>query len=193
MYWRRYWYTGFWLHVGWEITHWRRRLVLFWYGADKAPWLFVLFLAGMVAALGFALYTAVVYQAERRHQVREFHQQSIHCLARNVYFEARGEPLAGQYAVAEVTMNRRGWGPFRKSVCAVVYEPGAFSWTSRRRLPQPLGKAWERARHVAEMVYWERRTPALGGARYYHAVYVNPDWAKDHRRIARIGQHIFYR
>jgi spore germination cell wall hydrolase CwlJ-like protein len=126
-------------------------------------------------------------------RAQELNAQSVACLARNVYFEARGEPLAGQYAVAEVTMNRRGWGPFRKSVCAVVYEPGAFSWTNDRHLPTPAGAAWSRAQRVAEEVYWQKHVPTLHGARYYHATYVKPDWAAGKRRVVRIGNHIFYR
>jgi spore germination cell wall hydrolase CwlJ-like protein len=169
------------------------KLRLFWDRLELGAVLFFSVAALVIGSLGAAMLAVFADRDARAQRERELHARSLECLARNVYFEARGEPLAGQYAVAEVTMNRRGWGPFRRSVCAVVYEPGAFSWTSRRRLPQPAGKPWDRARHVAEMVYWERRTPTLGGARYYHAIYVMPDWAKDHRRIARIGQHIFYR
>jgi len=68
----------------------------FWYGGDKTPWLFVAITVFVVAALGFGLRSAIAYQDERRQRVREFHQQSLTCLARNVYFEARGEPIAGQ-------------------------------------------------------------------------------------------------
>ena len=203
MYWRRYWYTGFWLHVGWEITHWRRRLVLFWYGSDKAPWLFVLFLVGMVIALGFALRSAIVYQGERRQQVREFHQQSIHCLARNVYYEARGEPVTGQYAVAEVTMNRRASRHYPNTVCQVVYQKnwdsirgryvGAFSWTEFDVLPEPTGEEWQRALAIAEAVYYQRYTPKLNGALHFHATHIKPEWAKQKKVVAKIGRHIFYR
>lgn len=147
----------------------------------------------VIAGLIGAMLGVFADRDERARREREFHAQNVACLARNVYFEARGEPLAGQYAVAEVTMNRRGWGPFRKTVCDVVYEPSAFSWTSLRRLPAPSGDAWDGARRVAEAVYWQRHTPTLQGVRYYHASYVSPDWAKDKERVARIGRHIFYR
>ena len=169
------------------------KLRLFWDRLEPAAVLFFAVATLVVGSLGVAMFSVFADRDAQAKREAELNAASLDCLARNVYFEARGEPLAGQYAVAEVTMNRRGWGPFRKTVCAVVYEPGAFSWTSRRHLPQPGGKAWDRARHVADMVYWQRRAPTLGGARYYHAIYVTPDWAKDHRRIARIGQHIFYR
>ena len=94
MYWRYRW-TDLWLSLGWELAHWRRRFALFWYGGNKAPWLFV-FVAGLVVAgLAFALYSAIAYQDERRKRVREFHKQSLTCLALNVYFEARGEHQPG--------------------------------------------------------------------------------------------------
>src|SRR2546426_11425059 len=125
------------------------------------------------------------------------------CLARNVYFEARGEPAAGQYAVAEVTMNRKASRRFPRTVCAVVYQKnwdpilgrhvGAFSWTEFNELPAPSGEEWERALKVAEAVYYRRYTPVLEGALFFHATYITPDWAKEKKRVARIGRHVFYR
>jgi spore germination cell wall hydrolase CwlJ-like protein len=192
MYWRYRW-THLWLSLGWELAHWRRRFALFWYGGNKAPWLFV-FVAGLVVAgLAFALYTAIAYQDERRKRVREFHKQSLTCLALNVYFEARGEPVAGQYAVAEVTMNRKASGIYPNTVCGVVYERSAFSWTAVDLMPEPEGEAWTRAQEIADEVYYGRHTPVLNGALFFHATYVKPDWAAERRRVARIGNHVFYR
>ena len=202
MYWR-YWSTDLWLNIGWEITHLRRRFALFWYGADKAPWAFVGFLAVVVAALGLALYSVIAYQEERRNATREFHKRSLTCLARNIYFEARGEPITGQYAVAEVTMNRRASRRYPNTVCEVVYQKnwdssrgryvGAFSWTEFDVLPEPTGEEWHRALVIAEAVYYQRYTPILQGAMYFHASHIKPDWAAQKRRVAKIGRHIFYR
>jgi spore germination cell wall hydrolase CwlJ-like protein len=169
------------------------KLRLFWYRLEPAALVCIAVSALVVGTLGAAVLGVFADRDARVAREREQQAKDLACLARNVYYEARGEPLAGQYAVAEVTMNRRGWGPFRKTVCAVVFEPGAFSWTNDRRLPVPSGPAWLSAQRVAEAVYLQRHTPALQGARYYHATYVNPDWAKDKQRIARIGHHIFYR
>ena len=207
MYWRTWhpgrWIGERWLALGWALAHWRRRVVLFWYGGNKAPWLFVAFVAAIVAALGYALYSAMAYQDERRKRLREFHRQSLACLARNIYFEARGEPVAGQYAVAEVTMNRRASRRFPSTVCGVVYEKnwdslrgryvGAFSWTEFDALPDPQGEQWQRAMVIAEAVYYGRYTPTLQGATHFHASYIKPDWAPQKRRVAKIGRHIFYR
>ena len=169
------------------------KLRLFWDRLEPAALVFFAVAALVIGTLGVALLAVFADRDARAARERDENARNLACLAKNVYFEARGEPLAGQYAVAEVTMNRRGWGPFRRSVCAVVYEPGAFSWTSERRLAEPSGPAWRSAQRVAEAVYWQRHTPTLQGARYYHATYVRPDWAKQKERIARIGHHIFYR
>lgn len=169
------------------------KLRLFWYRLELGAVAFFAVAALVIASLVAALLGVFAERDARAERERKVDEQSLACLARNVYFEARGEPLAGQYAVAEVTMNRRGWGPFRKSVCAVVYEPGAFSWTSVRGLREPAGKPWAGAQRVAEAVYRQRHAPTLHGALYYHATYVKPDWAKDKRQVAHIGQHIFYR
>ena len=202
MYWRYRW-TDLWLNFGWELAHWRRRFALFWYGGNKAPWLFVLVAGLVVAGLAFALYSAIAYQDERRKRVREFHRHSLTCLARNVYFEARGEPVAGQYAVAEVTMNRRASRRYPNTVCEVVYQKnwdpirrrmvGAFSWTEFDTLPDPRGEEWQRALSIAEAVYYQRYTPVLKGATHFHANYIRPAWADDKHRVAKIGRHVFYK
>src|SRR3989442_11439038 len=176
---------------------------VFWYRADKGLWVFVLVVGLLVALLGFLLTAVFANQDERRNRARELDRQNLACLARNVYFEARGEPAAGQYAVAEVTMNRKASRRFPRTVCAVVYQKnwdpilgrhvGAFSWTEFNELPAPSGKEWERARKVAEAVYYRKYTPVLEGALFFHATYITPDWAKEKKRIARIGRHVFYR
>jgi spore germination cell wall hydrolase CwlJ-like protein len=203
MYWWRYWYRELPLQIGWELAHWRRRFALFWYGSDKTPWMFVLFVALVIGVLVLALRSASAYQEDRRNKVREFHRKSLTCLARNIYFEARGEPIAGQYAVAEVTMNRRGSRLYPNTVCEVVHQKnwdpirgryvGAFSWTEFDSLPEPVGEEWQRALVIAEAVYYHRYTPVLQGAMHFHATYIKPDWANEKRRVAKIGRHIFYR
>jgi N-acetylmuramoyl-L-alanine amidase len=185
------------------MHHWQRKLWLFWYGTDKAAWLFVLFLGLILATFGFALRAVFAHQDASRNLVRETHTQNLTCLARNVYFEARGEPLAGQYAVAEVTMNRKASGRYPATICEVVHQQnwdpirgryvGAFSWTELDSLPTPSGEEWQRAWQVAEEVYYQRRSPALHGALFFHATHIQPAWAQEKRRVARIGNHVFYR
>jgi len=160
---------------------------------DKAAVAFALFFALVVALLACAAAAVLDQRDAQRAAVRQFHARSLDCLARNVYYEARGESLTGQYAVAEVTMNRRASLLFPKTVCEVVYQQKAFSWTGLASLDEPGGDAWRRATRVAEDVYYRRRPPALPGVLHYHAVYVQPEWAQERQRVARIGRHVFYR
>jgi hypothetical protein len=174
-------------------TDLRRSMRFFWYRTDKGVLAFAAVLVALAVLFGFLLQAVFSHQDQTRELVRQIDRRNLECLARNVYFEARGEPLAGQFAVAEVTMNRKASRLFPRTVCGVVYEKSAFSWTDYRTLPEPAGEEWERAQKVAEAVYYGKYAPVLDGALYFHATYVNPDWAKEKRRIARIGAHVFYR
>jgi N-acetylmuramoyl-L-alanine amidase len=184
---------------------WRLRVsvLLFWHRMDKEAWAFVLLLALVLGLLGYGLRAVFAHQDDRRGFVRDFHAQHIACLARNVYFEARGEPITGQFAVAEVTMNRKAARQYPKTVCEVVYQQnwdpirkrqvGAFSWTEFKTLPEPTGEEWRRAQSIAEAVYYSRYEPKLHGALHFHASYIKPDWAYQKKPLAKIGKHIFYR
>jgi N-acetylmuramoyl-L-alanine amidase len=169
------------------------KLRLFWYRVDKAAAAFALFFGLVVGSLVFAFNGVSAHRDAQHASLREFHARSLDCLARNVYYEARGEPTVGQYAVAEVTMNRKASPHYPKTVCEVVYQRDAFSWTGLGPLQVPAGEPWHRARRVAEDVYYQRRPPALPEALHFHATYVQPDWSKDRERIVRIGRHVFYR
>jgi N-acetylmuramoyl-L-alanine amidase len=116
----------------------------------------------------------------------------LQCLAENVYYESRGELLVGQYAVAEVTMNRVRSPMFPDTVCEVVHARGAFSWTGATGLAEPRGYEWRRARAVASAVYDNPEAPLVNGALFYHATYVSPDWAPSRDQVALIGRHLFY-
>ena len=146
----------------------------------------------VVSALVFAFFAAHAERDARTAQVREFHARHVDCLARNVYYEARGESLTGQYAVAEVTMNRKASLGYPKTVCEVVYQKDAFSWTAMK-LDPPAGASWQRANEVATDVYYGRRAAELHGVLHYHATYVQPDWSKEKQLVAKIGRHVFYR
>jgi spore germination cell wall hydrolase CwlJ-like protein len=187
----------------WALAGWRRSARVHWFTLDKEPIIFAFTLAMLITAFVFAMRAVYAYQDERREFARQQHERHLSCLARNVYYEARGEPVAGQYAVAEVTMNRTASRRYADTVCGVVHQKnwdwirgrfvGAFSWTEFDSLPEPSGEAWQRAQEVAEAVYYRRETPALDGATHFHARYVNPSWAKQKRQVAQIGKHVFYR
>jgi spore germination cell wall hydrolase CwlJ-like protein len=181
---------------------WRKARAL-WDTADKEPWVFASVIGLLIAALGLVLHAVVAHKDERRNIAREEERRNLTCLARNVYFEARGEPVAGQFAVAHVTMNRKASGRFPDSICGVVHQQswdplrkryvGAFSWTELDVLPVPTAAEWDQAWKVAEAVYYGRELFPVGGALFYHAIHIKPEWAKHKRPVARIGKHVFYR
>lgn len=177
-----------WLARRWHGVLWRWRL-------SEKTGLVLAGLAGAVAtAFGLLLNSLHTAKVE---------QQDLACLARNIYFEARGEPRAGQYAVAEVTMNRVASARYPNDVCGVVYQKNwdalrkryvsAFSWTEFRSVPEPEGKQWRQAWQIAQEVYYRRNEPKLGNALHYHADYIKPSWSRKQTPLARIGNHVFYR
>jgi spore germination cell wall hydrolase CwlJ-like protein len=181
----------------------RRGLRLCWYRADREAMACALMIGAVLLVFGFALHAMFARHERLLDLAAEIERKDIACLARNVYFEARGEPPAGQYAVAEVTMNRKTSKRYPASLCAVVYEKrwdairkryvGAFAWTEFYAVPEPEGEAWEQAQKVAQDIYFQREPPRLDGALFYHAIYIKPSWARQQERVARIGRHVFYR
>ena len=171
---------------------WKLRLL--WYRLDKAAVAVGLLFGVVIGALVLAFSAASAQRDAQAAKLRAFHDRSLECLARNVYYEARGEPAPGQYAVAEVTMNRKASAGYPKTVCDVVYQREAFSWTTLGTLEAPGGEAWLRAVRVAEDVYYQRQPRTLeGDVTHFHATYVRPEWSNEKQRVARIGRHIFYR
>lgn len=119
----------------------------------------------------------------------------MRCLAGAVYFEARGEPLAGQLAVAQVIINRTEDGRFPRSYCGVVTQPGQFSFMRGSRMPavREGSPAWERAVAVAQIAHRGLWESGAEGAVFFHARYVKPGWSRTKTRLAQIDTHIFYR
>lgn len=126
--------------------------------------------------------------------------EALHCLALNVYHEARSEPEPGQIAVAQVTLNRVASGQFPDEICAVVQQGGQklhscqFSWWCDGKSDVPTEpEAWEASVRIAERVLRGQEPDQTAGALYYHAHYVNPSWSSVFEQTAEIGQHRFYR
>ena len=116
------------------------------------------------------------------------------CLAKAVYFEARGESLEGQLAVAEVVMNRAASGRYPGTLCKVVTQPSQFSFIRKGRFPTPnfASAAWRKAVGVARIAVAKLADTLPSGVLWYHADYVKPSWGRRLNRTARIGVHIFY-
>ena len=119
----------------------------------------------------------------------------LHCLAGAVYFEARGEPLAGQLAVAQVIINRTQDGRFPASYCAVVHQPAQFSFVKGGRMPaiRTSSPAWAKARAIARIAHQGMWRSEAEDAVFFHARYVRPKWSHRKQRLAQIDTHIFYR
>jgi spore germination cell wall hydrolase CwlJ-like protein len=116
------------------------------------------------------------------------------CLANAVYFEARGEPLEGQLAVAEVVLNRARSGRYPSTICAVVTQPAQFSFVRRGVIPRAdrSSAAWRRAVACARIAQAEASRLLPRDVLWYHANYVSPSWGRRLERNTRIGLHIFY-
>ena len=123
------------------------------------------------------------------------------CLTEVLYYEARGEGVSGQKAIAEVVFHRMNHGDYGHSICAVVYEgkdrPGCqFSFTCNgdARRPKQMA-AWRQSEKVAAAILTGQMPlkNATGGALNFHAISVQPDWADTLEKTTQIGNHIFYR
>jgi spore germination cell wall hydrolase CwlJ-like protein len=116
----------------------------------------------------------------------------LNCLAVGVYYEAKGEPLAGQLAVADVILNRTNSGRFPRSVCGVLTQRGQFSFVRGGKLPSPPANAqWRKAVAVAQVAQKDLWNSPVENALYFHARYVSPRWKR--ARVGTVGNHVFYR
>lgn len=132
---------------------------------------------------------------ESRPVAIEYNKNDVECLARNIYYEAGVEPMAGKIAVGTITINRvktKYWG---HHICDVVYSPEQFSWTKEKKRAWVAlkGKAWTESQAAAEAVLKGGiRIKQLKTALFYHADYVSPQWRDPSKRVLKVGHHIFY-
>lgn len=132
-------------------------------------------------------------QLVERHGGTKTANREAECLAGAIYFESKGEPLDGQLAVAQVILNRASSGRFPGSACGVVFQPGQFSFVRGGGFP-PIARSslqWKQAvaiGHIARNDLW---SSSVSNALFFHARRVSPGWKL--RRIASVGNHVFYR
>ena len=119
--------------------------------------------------------------------------RQLECLAAGIYFESKSEPLAGQLAVGHVIANRAESGRFASTYCGVLFQRGQFSFVHGSRLPNVprASRQWQTAVAVAKIVDRDLKESAAGDALFFHARYVAPGWRM--KRVASIGNHVFYR
>lgn len=116
---------------------------------------------------------------------------TITCLALNIYHEARGEPVEGQIAVAQVTLNRVDSPRYPDDVCAVVFDDGQFTWTAAQaEVHEHL--EFSLASLIAELsLQGEFPDLVYGATHYYNPDKANPYWAEVLQPIGKIGNHVF--
>jgi len=126
------------------------------------------------------------------------------CLTQAIYYEAANQSHIGKQAVALVILNRTAIKEYPRTVCGVVHQSlmvGSkricqFSYHCMRYYP-PNPELWAESKRIAQKslknVFDRDILILLGRAQYFHAVYVSPSWAREKLRVAKIGDHIFYR
>jgi len=139
-------------------------------------------------------------------QREERWMKEISCLARNVYYEARGESKQGQLAVALVTLNRVENGMFPDSICGVVNERKRvenrgivcqFSWrceshTNPKKAVNQQHESYQTA--LDAIIHYDELTQTLipEDTLFFHAKHVRPHWRKFKQMLTKIDNHIFY-
>ncbi|CAM5444277.1 Germination-specific amidase OS=Afipia felis OX=1035 GN=sleB PE=4 SV=1 [Afipia felis] len=139
--------------------------------------------------------------AQRLHLDASARAKGEKCLAEAVYFEARGEAVRGQIAVAQVVMNRVFSGFYPTTICGVVYQNKhrhlacQFTFACdnvRDVIKEP--EMWERAKRISKATLdgklW---LPEVGKSTHYHAYWVRPSWVHEMKKMYRFGVHTFYR
>jgi N-acetylmuramoyl-L-alanine amidase len=149
--------------------------------ANEAAWLY---------RAGWPLYALV-----DRYATNAPLDQESNCLATAVYFEARGESVDGQLAVARVVMNRAASGRYPPSWCATVKQPAQFSFVRHGQFPAVdyASDAWRKAEAVARLAAANAVPSVSTDVLWYHADYVAPSWRRNLVEVQKIGAHIFYR
>ena len=124
-------------------------------------------------------------------------QDEQHCLAMNIYWEARGEGRDGMLAVGWTVLNRVQSEHFPGTPCEVVRQGGeqppcAFSWWCDGKSDRPRERdSWRTAQIIAADLLSNPPPDPTGGALYFHNTSVRAPWERT--RTVRIGRHVFYR
>lgn len=119
--------------------------------------------------------------------------RELECLAAGVYFESKSESLEGQLAVGHVIANRSTSGRFAKGYCGVLFQRGQFSFVRGKSYPSipRASRQWQNAVAIARIVDQDLHASPVGKALFFHAKRVSPGWRL--KRVASVGNHVFYR
>jgi spore germination cell wall hydrolase CwlJ-like protein len=145
---------------------------------------------------------AALIAATVKNEMFEMQEAELECLALNIYFETHAASLIDAMSVSDVVLNRVNSKRYPDTVCDVVhdgYKKGKktcqFSWYCDGKTDVPMDNdSWEKSRKHARDIYVHSAYRGVTeGATHYHAHYMRAYWAPSLNRIARMGQHIFYR
>lgn len=166
------------------------------------------FINGAIFAGMIAVGILGINEAKAESRLATISAEDRECLAKNIYFEARGETIAGQVAVAWVTLNRMESSKFPDTLCGVVYQARTdrngnplrhqcqFSWFCDGKSDRIRNqREWEDVQLITNVVLldWARaKDSPVQDATFYHADYVRPYWAEKFTQVAQIDTHIFY-
>lgn len=157
--------------------------------------------------LGYSHDGIPVYESEL---VYNIDQDSMECLAKNIYFESANQSFAGKLAVAHVVMNRKESDLFPMSVCDVVYQAKTkinwkgnvvpirnqcqFSWYCDGKSDEPVdSKTWMKSLWIADLVLSGHYPDITEGSLWYHADFVSPYWSEQLELVTTIDNHLFYK
>ncbi len=164
---------------------------------------YVFFVLGAILGMAFGLSFQKLYAWDE--------DGDAVCLAKNIYFEAGNQPLAGKVAVAHVVLNRMEHSSYPKDVCGVVYQAKdyykswtgniipkrgmcQFSWYCDGRSDEPLDTdTFFESYKIAQDVLLDKYPDITEGATHYHADYIYPYWADSLNETVHINNHIFYK
>ena len=126
--------------------------------------------------------------------------RELKCLSEALYFEARGEQIEGQIAVADVIINRKSSSHFPNTICGVVSEGShrrhacQFSYNCDGKLELIYDKkTYSRIVKLSSMILNGAFSDVTNGATFFHASEVSPSWSKKFKKTRKIGRHIFYK
>ena len=121
------------------------------------------------------------------------------CMALNIFFEARSEPVQGQIAVAEVTLNRVASDDYPNTICEVVLQENSqgcqFSWWCDGKSDSPKEhNSFQTSKSLAKLMIDDGQYISVVGknATHYHTDDIKPYWADDMVKVEQVGKHIFY-
>lgn len=126
-------------------------------------------------------------------------ETALMCMALNIFFEARSEPIQGQIAVAEVTLNRVASDDYPNTICEVVLQENkngcSFSWWCDGKSDYPKEhNSFQTSKSLAKLMIDNGQYISVVGkdATHYHTDDIKPYWSDDMVKVEQVGKHIFY-